>query len=66
MMSLKPFLKFIKENGGSISVDRMDYFCNKDSTIIRNYLEKTGFAIHCEGRLEITEAGEQHLNSEEE
>jgi len=57
----EPYLKFIKDNGGSISISHMDYFCNEDSVILRNNLEKAGLAEHRGGRLNITEAGEQLL-----
>ena len=59
----EPFLKYIKDNGGNISIGQMDYFCNEDSTILRNNLEKAGFAEHRYDRLLITEAGEQQLTA---
>ena len=51
----EPYLKFIKDNGGQVYIGQMDYFCNEDSTIIRNNLQKAGLAEHRIGRLFITE-----------
>jgi len=63
---MKDYLRYIEQEGGSISIEHFEYFCRYNGLDILKHLQDTLFVVKCEmGYISLTEKGKKALTSPE-